>query len=87
MIAAYVEFGGAWLVVVVVAAGLPWCSLAVHRPRALAAGAALTTAVLLWYQTPTDAARRHTFFGGHQVDTGNGRTVHGPRSPWGVRRA
>jgi hypothetical protein len=87
MVAVYVQLGGAWLVVIVMAAGLPWCSLAVHRPRALAAGAALTTAVLLWYQAPTDAARRHTFLGGHQVDTGNGTTLHGSRSPWGVRRA
>jgi SAM-dependent methyltransferase len=66
-VAAYLNLGRSWLIVASVAVCLPWCVLAVSRPRAMAVGVALTTAVLFWYQTPNDSFRKRTFFGAYEV--------------------
>ena len=66
-IAVYLNLGRSWLIVVAMAGCLPWCVLAVSRPRAMAVGVALTTSALFWYQTPNDSFRRRTFFGAYEV--------------------
>lgn len=63
----YLNLGRSWLIIVTVAGALPWCVLAVARPRAMAVGVALTTAALFWYQTPNDSFRERTFFGAYEV--------------------
>ncbi|WP_432932230.1 spermidine synthase [Microbispora sp. CA-135349] len=89
----YLTLGEAWLVVVVMMGCLPWCVLAVRRPQVMATGAALTTAVLLWYQIPDDAVRERTLFGAYQVHPDNGwrvlsdgTTLHGYQYPSGPQR-
>lgn len=71
-VAAYVNLGRSWLIVTVVAGFLPWCILAISRPRAMAVGVALTTAVLFWHQVPKDSFRERTFFGNYEVYFQNG---------------
>lgn len=66
-VAAYLNMGRSWLIVVAVVGCLPWCVLAVSRPRAMAVGVALTTSALFWYQTPNDSFRKRTFFGAYEV--------------------
>jgi SAM-dependent methyltransferase len=92
-VAAYLRLGGSWFVVILLASFLPWCVLAVRRPLMMAIGAALTTTVLFWYQTPTDTFRERTFFGTYSVYTDNGwrifahgTTVHGYQFPSGPKR-
>ncbi|MCW2938660.1 MAG: putative transporter [Actinomycetia bacterium] len=74
-VAVYLELGGLWLVVAAGAGCLPWCVLAVRRPRVTAMGAVLTTVGLFWYQTPADSFRERTFFGNYQIYTDNGWRV------------
>ncbi|MGI5225323.1 spermidine synthase [Actinoallomurus sp. CA-142502] len=65
--------------------GVPWCVLAIRRPRMMAIGVALSTVLLLWYRMPTDSIRMRTFFGNYHVYMdgsgrrmfGHGSTVHG----------
>ena len=83
-VAAYLNLGRSWLIVVAVAGCLPWCILAISRPRAMAVGVALTTAALVWYQTPNDSFRIRTFFGAYEVYfqdgwwvLSDGSTMHG----------
>lgn len=67
-VAAYLDLGRSWLILIVMAGCAPWCVLAVSRPRAMAVGVAMTTAALFWYQTPNDGSfRKRTFFGAYEV--------------------
>lgn len=65
--------------------GVPWCVLALRRPRMMAIGVALITLLLIWFRMPTDSIRMRTFFGNYHIYTdgagrrmfGHGSTVHG----------
>lgn len=81
----FLRLGASSFIPAVVAVGVPWCVLAIRRPRVMAIGVALTTVLLLWYRMPTDSIRMRTFFGNYHIYTdgdgrrmfGHGSTVHG----------
>jgi SAM-dependent methyltransferase len=78
MLTIFLRLGASSFVPAVVAVGVPWCVLALRRPRMMAIGVALTTVLLLWYRMPTDSIRMRTFFGNYHIYTdGNGRRMFG----------
>jgi spermidine synthase len=74
----FLRLGASSFIPAAVAVGVPWCVLAIRRPRVMAIGVALTTVLLLWYRMPTDSIRERTFFGNYHIYTdGNGRRMFG----------
>lgn len=73
-VATYLRLGGRGIAPLL-AGGLPWCVFALARPRMMAIAAALSTAVLLWYQEPANSFQRRTFFGDYRVYGSNGWQV------------
>jgi SAM-dependent methyltransferase len=72
------RLGASSFIPAVLMVGVPWCVLAIRRPRMMAIGVALSTALLLWYRMPTDSIRMRTFFGNYHVYMdGNGRRMFG----------
>ncbi|MGI5229493.1 hypothetical protein [Actinoallomurus sp. CA-142502] len=75
VVAVDLNLGRYWLIAIAVAGCMPWCVLAVSRPRVMAVGALLTTGALFWYQTPDDSFRERTFFGAYEVYSQGGWTI------------
>jgi hypothetical protein len=71
---ACLEFGAKALLIAGIC-WVAWCVLGLRRPRMMAIGVALTTAVLVWYEGSAVSIRMPTFFGDYQIRQDNGWNV------------